>query len=175
MKLKAATLLSATALLAGCATTPALVAPEVPAPLRPPVEQSVSFVLMAEGVQIYECAAATGKNEWAFKGPEAALTNREGRPMGKHYGGPTWEAPDGSTVVAEVKGRADAQDPNAIPLLLLRAKHTTGNGMFTKVRSIQRLETVGGKAPSQPCTKEKAAQVERVPYKAAYYFYVDKV
>jgi hypothetical protein len=94
--------------------------------------------------------------------------------MGKHYGGPTWEAPDGSTVVAEVRARADASDTAAIPLLLLRAKHTTGKGVFARVRSIQRLQTMGGKAPSQPCTQDKVAQVARVPYKATYYFYVEK-
>jgi hypothetical protein len=37
---------------------------------------------------------------------------------------------------------------------------------------IQRLQTVGGKAPSAPCSQDNAKQVVRVPYKAAYYFYV---
>ena len=43
--------------------------------------------------------------------------------------------------------------------------------MFSQVKSIQRLQTVGGKAPSAPCGQDNTKQVVRVPYKATYYFY----
>ena len=152
----------ATALLGACATQPQ--APDI---LRPPIDQKLALEILASGVQIYECVS----NEWKFKAPEAKLMDRAGRPMGKHYGGPTWEAPDGSTVVAEVKARAPAPKAGAIPLLLLSAKSTTGKGAFERVSLIQRLDTVGGVAPAQPCT---AAQVARVPYTATYYFYTER-
>jgi len=32
-----------------------------------------------------------GAHEWAFRAPEATLTYRTGRPLGKHFAGPTWD------------------------------------------------------------------------------------
>ena len=147
---------------------------EVPDVLRPPADQQLAMEILASGVQVYECAAgaSAGAYEWKFKGPEATLSDKGGRPLGTHYGGPTWKAPDGSTVVAEVKGRSASKDPNNIPLLLLSRKGGDGDGLFAKVRSIQRLETVGGQAPSANCSKaQDLARVARVPYTATYYFY----
>jgi hypothetical protein len=91
--------------------------------------------------------------------------------MGTHYGGPTWQAPDGSAVVAEVRARERAPDPSAIPHLLLAVKSASGKGSFERVRSIQRLETAGGVAPAGAC---EASQVARVPYTATYYFYAER-
>jgi len=112
--------------------------------------------------------------ECVFKAPEAELLDRAGRRIGKHYAGPTWVSTDGSAVVGEVKARDAGPDPSAIPWLLLSAKSNSGAGVFGRVNSIQRLQTVGGKAPSAPCSRDNAQQVARVPYKAAYYFYVAK-
>jgi hypothetical protein len=159
----------------GCAAAAAS-APSVPEALRAPAGQELAMELLANGVQIYECASqvsGTGAFEWKFKGPEATLMDRKGRPMGTHYGGPTWEAPDGSKVVGEVRARANASDAGAIPHLLLGAKSSSGDGAFSRVKSIQRLETAGGVAPADPCTAKDLARVARVPYTATYYFYVD--
>ena len=157
------------------ATPPPAWIPDAPESLRPPADQVVSLEALATGVQIYECAAGRDEPtrfEWAFKAPEADLFDRSGRKIGRHYAGPTWESSDGSTVVGEVKARDPGPDPNAIPWLLLAAKSNTGSGVFTPVKSIQRLQTVGGKAPSEPCGQANARQVVRVPYKASYVFYV---
>jgi hypothetical protein len=70
-----------------------------------------------------------------------------------------------------VKARDAGPDPSAIPWLLLSAKSNSGAGVFSQVKSIQRLQTVGGKAPSAPCGQDNTKQVVRVPYKATYYFY----
>ena len=144
-----------------------------PESLRPPESQRLAMELVATGVQVYECALNEGAFEWKFKAPEATLMDRAGRPMGTHYGGPTWKAPDGSLVVAEVRARAPAADQGAIPLLLLGAKSTSGNGAFGRVSMIQRLETAGGVAPAEPCTASRASEVARVPYTATYYFYTE--
>ena len=109
--------------------------------------------------------------EWTFRAPEAALVDRAGRTVGKHYAGPTWEWTDGSTVVGEVKARDPGPDKSAIPWLLLAAKSTSGSGLFNQTRSIQRVQTAGGIAPLQACTAANARQVVRVPYTASYYFY----
>ena len=162
-------------LLCGCASSPAVRPPDAPETLRPPADQVLKLEALATGVQIYECSASQdqpARFEWVFKAPEAELSDRTGRKVGKHYAGPTWQSTDGSGVVGEVKARGAGPDPSAIPWLLLGAKSNSGTGVFSQVKSIQRLQTVGGKAPSEPCSQDNAQQVVRVPYKASYYFYV---
>ncbi len=164
--------LSAILAATGCASVPA--PPEVPANLRPPSGQVVFLEARASGVQIYECAAKPDQPsayEWAFRAPEAALVDRAGRPLGKHYAGPTWESTDGSSVSGEVKARDAGPNPSAIPWLLLGAKATAGSGVFSATKSIQRVQTVGGIAPSEPCGAANLRQVARVPYTATYFFY----
>ncbi len=145
----------------------------MPATLRPPATQVATLELLARGVQIYECRAAKSSAglEWTLAGPEADLTDSLGRSAGRHYGGPTWVANDGSAVVGQLKARDDAPVASAIPWLLLDARSTGGPGLFAGVRSIVRLHTVGGKAPIEPCTRE--LQTARVPYRATYRFYAD--
>jgi len=155
---------------AGCKTAPT--PPDVPASLRPPADQTLYFEALATGSQNYECTQkADGTFEWLFQGPEAQLNSRRGPVIGKHYAGPTWEAADGSTVVGEVKARDPGPKPTAIPWLLLSAKSNTGNGTFSKARSIQRIDTEGGLAPSQTCSSANLRQLVKVPYTATYYFY----
>jgi hypothetical protein len=129
----------------------------------------------ATGVQIYVCKA--GKDdptrfEWVFKAPEAELFGSDGKKIGTHYAGPTWEVNDGSTVVGELKARDNGPDPGAIPWLLLSSKSTSGNGILSQTQSIQRLHTAGGKAPAEGCHQAQVGQETRVPYKATYYFFV---
>jgi hypothetical protein len=166
---------SVASLLFGIASSPSGAPPDAPEALRPPADQVLALEAFATGAQIYECAASQDQPtrfEWVFKAPEAELFDKAGRQIGKHYAGPTWEATDGSAVVGELKARDSGPDPSAIPWLLLSAKSTTGTGVFSQIKSIQRLQTVGGKAPSEACSRDNAQQVVRVPYKATYYFYV---
>lgn len=160
-------------LVAGCASN-AFTPPDLPVALRPPQNQSAFLEARARGVQIYECAAKSDEPSgfaWTFKAPEATLTDRSGRSIGKHYGGPTWQSIDGSAVVGEVAARDPGPDPSAIPWLFLTAKTTSGAGDFGGVKSIQRVHTAGGVAPSQPCSSSNVKQIARVPYTATYYFY----
>jgi len=160
------------AALAGCAS-----APTVPGPLRVPAGQSLIKELHATGVQIYECQPAKGdasQFEWSFRSPEAVLSTKGGRNLVKHYGGPTWESNDGSRVVGEVVASSPATQPNSIAWLLLRAKSTSGNGLFAHVQFIQRLNTVGGSVPPGGCTRQQAGQQLRAAYTADYFFYGTK-
>jgi hypothetical protein len=164
-------------LVAGCETSRAGTIPSVPENLRTPATEVLSLETEATGVQIYECNASKEEStrfEWIFKAPEADLFDRAGNKIGKHYAGPTWESNDGSKVVGEAKARDDGPDPNAIPWLLLGAKSTSGTGVFSQIKSIQRLETVGGRAPTDACSQAQAGKVTRVGYKAKYYFYTAK-
>jgi len=160
------------ALLGGCASIGA--GPLVPDALKVPESQTLSLRTHATGVQIYECKANQDdptKFEWSLKGPEADLFDHSGRKIGKHYAGPTWESNDGSKVVGEVKARDNGANANAIPWLLLVAKSTSGDGVLSKTKSIQRVETSGGKAPAGGCDATQLGTETRVPYKATYYFY----
>jgi len=170
------TLAQLTALLSvgGCASGPAVTAPEVPANLRPPAGQVLFLEALAAGVQIYECASKPDQPssyEWTFRAPEASLTDPAGRHIGNHFAGPTWASTDGSSVIGEVKARDPGPDPSAIPWLLLSAKSITGAGVLSKTTNVQRVKTVGGVAPVEPCGATNAKQVARVPYTATYYFY----
>ena len=155
------------AALAGCATPGVGTLPSVPANLKAPASETLALETAAIGVQIYEC----GGGKWNFKAPEAHLFDRAGNKIGTHYAGPTWESNDGSKVVAGLTARSDAPDAGAIPWLLLSAKSTAGNGVFGRTKSIQRVSTVGGGTPTEPCTQADAGKVARVAYQAVYYFY----
>lgn len=162
------------ATLAGCASAPALTVPDAPAALRPPADQKLSHEVLAAGTQIYECAPmkdAPDRFEWSFRAPKADLFDRAGKPLGTHGAGPFWAAADGSRIVGEVKARDPGTDPNAIPWLLLATRSTGGPGSYADVKSVQRLETKGGKAPTQACTRDNLKQEVGVPYTATYYFY----
>lgn len=166
--------LSVLVLLSSCISSSAVTLPDIPEALRPPADQVLALEAHATGVQIYECSASKdqpARFEWVFKAPEAELADSTGQKIGKHYAGPTWELADGSKVVGEAKARDAGPDPEAIPWLLLSAKSNSGTGVFGQTRSIQRLQTAGGKAPSAPCGSDNAQQVARVPYTATYYFY----
>ena len=166
--------------LAACASAPAP-APAIPAALQPAPGQTLLKVVAARGVQVYECRAkkdAAGTpastTEWAFVAPEAELLDAGGQVVGKHYAGPHWEANDGSKVLASLKERADAPQADAIPWLLLNAKSVGPAGSFSKVTSIQRVNTVGGVAPKSGCSKANAGAPARVNYTADYYFFAAK-
>src|SRR6188768_2653338 len=153
--------------LAACASQP--VDSSIPATLVP-ADGKVVESLAARGVQIYECKAnAAGGQAWAFVAPEAELFDAQGRQVGKHYAGPHWEALDGSKIVGTVKTRSDAPDASAIPWLLLDAKSVGANGRFSKVTSVQRINTAGGLAPAtQPCDAKSLGAKSRVSYTADY-------
>ncbi|HEX6412137.1 MAG TPA: DUF3455 domain-containing protein [Burkholderiales bacterium] len=153
----------AIAALAGCASSVS-----VPDSLKPAAGESLALVVPARGDQIYECRAG----KWAFVAPEAELFNRAGRKIGRHYAGPHWESLDGSRIVGAVKARADAPRAGDIPWLLLSAKSVGAEGAFSKVTSIQRVTTMGGSAPIEPCSQD--GRRVRVPYTADYYFFTAK-
>jgi hypothetical protein len=158
------------ALVAACAAP----GPAVPDDLKVPFGQTLLLEARATGVQIYECRASKDdpvRFEWTFKAPEAELFDAAGRKIGRHYAGPTWESNDGSKVVGAVKAQHDAPEPDAIAWLLLTAKSTSGSGVLARTSTIQRVATVGGKAPPSGCGRAEAGQEARVPYRASYYFY----
>jgi hypothetical protein len=158
----------------GCATSTTASSAKIPDALRAPANQVRSLEARARGVQVYECKPGKSdpaRFEWTLRGPEAELFDENGARIGKHYLGPTWELTDGSKVVGEITAKDPGPDPSAVPWLLLTAKATEGAGALSRTASIQRLETVGGKAPPDGCSPDRAGAIVRVDYRATYRFY----
>ena len=151
--------------------------PAVPASLEAPADQRLALTLTARGVQIYECRPSQSdatKFEWIFKAPEADLFDADGHKVGRHYAGPTWELAAGGKVVGHVKAKADAPDGKGVAWLLVEATENSGSGVLGRARSVQRVGTAGGQAPSEPADGSKVGQERRVEYSATYRFYVSR-
>jgi hypothetical protein len=144
--------------------------PVLPSPLcdslQIPDGNSLTFHAYAIGVQIYRW---NGTN-WVFVAPSATLYADPGYhgQVAIHYAGPTWQSISGSKVVG-MRLVACTPDMTAIPWLKLGALSSQGPGVFNGVSFIQRVNTVGGKAPSTAGTT--VGQMANVPYSAEYYFY----
>jgi hypothetical protein len=115
---------------------------------------------------MYSC---DGKS-WVLVGPDAKLLDENGKQIGSHFTGPTWEWADGSRVVGRPVANA-SPDPGSIPWLLLTATDHQGDGVMKQVSSIQRLSTKGGKAPVTGCDASHKDEKTRTHYTATYYFY----
>ncbi|HVJ80696.1 MAG TPA: DUF3455 domain-containing protein, partial [Planctomycetia bacterium] len=134
--------------------------------LRVQPGNKVAFSALGVGVQIYQWDGAA----WKFVAPRADLYADDGANglIGTHFAGPTWKFNSGGEVVGTVVDQCIA-DPDSIPWLLLRAASTTGPGVFKDVTYLQRLNTEGGLAPTEP--GEFVGDVAEVPYRADYVFY----
>ncbi len=122
----------------------------------------------------YECRAKAGAAdafEWVFVAPVATLYDSKKAVVGKYYGGPTWEAADGSKVTGKQLAVAPSSGPQNIPLQLVQANPATGSGAMTDVTYIQRLNTQGGVAPAVPCAMANVGAKQQVKYQADYAFY----
>lgn len=145
----------------------------LPEPVRVPAGNVVKLESVGTGEITYECREKkdmAGAFEWAFVAPVATLTDMQQKSIGKYYGGPTWEAMDGSKVTGKQVAVAPASSGN-IPLQLVKADPAMGQGAMTGVTYIQRLETKGGVAPSAACTAANSGAKQQVGYQAKYVFY----
>lgn len=151
----------------------AQVRPEVPESLKAPAGEQVILATHATGVQIYVCqAGAEQKFGWALKAPEAELADATRKKIVHHFAGPTWKHVDGSEVKGKVVAKQDAPNADAIPWLLLAVASHTGEGILSRVTSIQRIHTEGGLAPAaNTCDASANGKESRSAYTADYYFY----
>jgi hypothetical protein len=153
------------------ASTGAPASTEAPAAVALPAGEETALRLNARGTQNYQCRVkhdAPGEREWVLVAPEAELFDSTGKKVGKHYAGPTWESTeDGSKVAATLKARAESPEADAIPWLLLTVTQATGDGVMAGVKSVQRTDTHGGKAPPGACSVDETL---KVPYTAVYWF-----
>ena len=126
-----------------------------------------TLVLRAFGIgfQVYHWNGTS----WGPATPSATIYADAGGTgaIATHFAGPTWQSNSGGKVVGTVAERCPV-DPASIPWLSLTGV-ADGPGIFEKVKFIQRLNTVGGNAPSVAGTV--IGQEAKVPYTADYLFY----
>jgi len=139
---------------------------QVPPALAAPGESAV-VTLHAEGAQIYECKAGTdGRLAWAFREPIATLL-LDGKSVGRHFAGPSWEHVDGSAVVGKAVANVAGQTPGDIPWLKLDVTAHRGTGTLSGVTTVQRINTRGG-VHAGGC--DNAGALYSAPYSADYLF-----
>ena len=157
---------SAATFCAGPALAQTAHAPQVPAAVAAPGEKTVA-TFQGVGAQVYECkAGADGKLAWSFREPIAALIEN-GKTVGRHYAGPTWEDVDGSKVVGKAVGNAPGATADDVAWLKLDVIRHQGRGLLSQVTTVQRLDTQGGGLKGS-C--DKAGDFKSVAYMATYVF-----
>jgi hypothetical protein len=151
-------------------------------PAAPPVPETIAvrdghkpfLIGHATGAQIYTCQAIPGGHRWGLLAPRANLYDDNGKLLATHYGGPTWEARDGSTVVGQREALVTV-DPTAIDWLRLSAARTAAGpdgDRLVHTTYIQRINTTGGLPPaSAECNAGTAGTRTEVPYTADYVFF----
>lgn len=170
--------LGATGLLAACGAMPSNMSTYsqagLPEPVKVPAGHKVAMETVGTGEITYECrdkANAVGQTEWVFVGPQATLSDRNGKKVGTYYGPPaTWEANDGSKLTGTQVAVAPS-GPGNIPYQLVKANPAMGSGAMTGVTYIQRVALKGGVAPASACTPETRGKREVVKYQGDYIFW----
>ncbi|MGB3123939.1 MAG: DUF3455 domain-containing protein [Pseudomonas sp.] len=131
------------------------------------VAKKVLMTVQATGVQIYTCAKDSGGQlTWQFREPLATLMIN-GKTIGRHFAGPTWQLDDRSAVMGKVIAQAPGQSAKDIPLLRLDVVTHQGTGGLAQVVQVERLHTLGG-VFSGSC--EQAGDLHVEPYSADYRF-----
>ncbi|MBY0277365.1 DUF3455 domain-containing protein [Candidatus Binatia bacterium] len=180
---------------AGAAPVWALTPPPVPTDLQVPAGFRLHLAGHAVGTQNYVCtlnpSGPSGPEiGWALYGPQATLVSADGQQVMTHFLSPnpeeagtprpTWlHSRDSSRVWA--KPVATSTDPayvaaDAIPWLKLetagRAAGPKRGRRLASTAYLQRLNTVGGKAPASGCADDAdVGKRALVPYEADYFFY----
>jgi hypothetical protein len=149
-------------------------AQEVPKQLEPPAGEQLLLQVHAKGDQVYACKSDAAQFAWTLKAPDAQLFDKDGKLFGKHFAGPSWEANDGSRVTGKAVANSPSPDADSIPWLLVTVVSHDGNGVLSRVTSIQRVNTKGGKAPASGCDASHVGSEVRVAYSADYRFFAPK-
>jgi hypothetical protein len=147
--------------------------PGVPDKIKAPDGEVVVLQAHATGSQIYTCQAGKdGSFAWNLKAPDAELHDQQGTIIGHHFAGPTWKDKDGSEVTGKAAAKVDSPDPNSIPWLLVSVTGHSGDGVLSRVTTIQRINTKSGQPPPpSDCNATKQNVEVKSSYTADYYFY----
>lgn len=155
------------------ASKPTVADASIPASLRVPAGQFVKYRYAASGDVTYQCLPASdrpGQFAWVQMLANATLNTRSGRSVGRYYGGPTWEANDGSQVVGSVVASVDSTT-SGLPQQLIQTVASEGKASFSGISYIQLLNTQGGGSPSATCDYSARTQRQQVGFQADFVFY----
>jgi len=166
--------------------------PPVPTDVQVEAGNKVFLVGHATGTQNYICLPSSNGVAYSLFTPEATLFNDQGEQIITHFFSinpfepgvirVTWEhSNDTSAVWGKVTGSSTDSNfvnPGAIPWLRVQVKEVgalagpTGGDKLVKTTFIQRLNTVGGAAPSTGCSQPSdIGNKAFMPYTADYFFY----
>ena len=143
----------------------------IPKQIKVPEGYSPILTVHAQGAQIYQCALKQGEYTWETLAPDAKLFDDEGKIVGNHTAGPVWEYKEGSRVVGRVVNKVDKAPDTAISWLLVEVVSHQGDGLFSGVDFINRINTHGGLPPTSGCNANHLGGEKRVAYTADYIFY----
>jgi hypothetical protein len=182
------TALGTLATIALAASANAQTPPAVPTEIEVTPPNQVFLIGHAVGTQNYECqpVASVGRVGWVLFTPQATLFGELDEQLTTHFFSPnpaedrvvraTWQdSQDTSTVWARATGSA-VVDADAIPWVRLQTAGTqvgpTGGTTLAVTTFIQRVNTVGGLAPTTGCDRPTdVGKKAFVPYTADYVFY----
>jgi len=180
--------------LPGVAHAQKLTPPAVPDKLQPLEGNEVYLIGHAFGTQDYVCRASGSGVAFVLTTPEAVLFDNPARRIINHYFSPnpveggtvraTWQSTRDSSVLW---GKLSAQatfdtDPefvakDAIPWVLLSQAGVLdgiGGNTLSVASFVQRVNTVGGVAPSVGCLSlDDINNTAFVPYEADYMFFTN--
>ena len=148
--------------------------PEVPERIDVEDGNKVFLVGHAVGVQIYRCNSRSDRLRLGARRSRADLYGDNGKLIVTHYGGPTWRAKDGSTVVGSRVDGVMVNDDGDPVAAAQGASTTSGSDgdRLTETTFIQRVATTGGLAPDPAtCNADAVDDVAEIPYTADYYFW----
>jgi hypothetical protein len=163
--------------------------PPVPDKIQVPAGNQAFLIGRGDGTQNYVCSPgkSLGQVAWTLFTPQATLFNDDGGQLTSHFFSPnphevgtpvraTWrDSQDTSTVWAKANATA-VVNADAIAWVLLevvgREVGPTGGGTLFGTTFIQRVNTVGGLAPTTGCdTPADLGAKAFQPYTADYVFY----
>jgi hypothetical protein len=161
--------------------------PPVPPALQPPVGNEAFVKGHAIGTQIYICLSFGIDVAWALIGPQATLFTDHDKQIMTHFRSPnpledftprlTWQDSGDTSAVWTVPMAIGPSPPGAISWQLLSVVGaqngpTGGDDKLAETTFIQRVNTLGGVAPSTGCAgPSDVGRGEFVPYEADYFFY----
>jgi hypothetical protein len=164
--------------------------PPVPEDIEVEEGHEAFFVGHAVGTQNYVCLPQGSSVAWVLFTPQATLFARQGRQIQTHFFSPnafesgtvrpTWQDSSDTSAVWG-KGVGTSSDPSyvapdAIAWLKIEVvgaqRGPKGGKKLTGTTFIQRLNTVGGKAPATGCAVPgDIGNRAYVPYQADYFFF----
>jgi len=143
----------------------------IPEQIKVPEGYSPVLTAHAKGDQIYQCTLSKGQYSWETQAPDAKLFDAQGNIVGNHTAGPLWEYKEGSQVVGRVINKIDMAPGSSISWLLVEVVSHKGDGLFSNVSFINRVNTHGGLPPVSGCSANHLGGEKRVAYTADYIFY----